>query len=132
MLGAAINNLDKLIQMPFGCGEQNMLNFVSNIVVIKYLTNTEQLTKIVENKALTYMETGYQRELTYKRQNGSFSAFGNNDDFGSTWLTAFVAKSLNQAAPFITVDKQVLADCLSYLTVFQVTEPNKYFVIHLF
>lgn len=28
---------------------------------------------------------GYQRELTYQRQDGAFSTFGNNDNSGSTW-----------------------------------------------
>jgi CD109 antigen len=37
VLGPSIPNLANLIKMPFGCGEQNMLNFVPNIVVIEYL-----------------------------------------------------------------------------------------------
>jgi len=28
---------------------------------------------------------GYQRELTYQRSDGSFSAFGNSDKAGSMW-----------------------------------------------
>ena len=38
ILGPTVKNLDNLIRMPYGCGEQNMLNFVPNIVVIDYLT----------------------------------------------------------------------------------------------
>jgi hypothetical protein len=38
------------------------------------------------------MEKGYQQELTYRHSDGSFSAFGSNDDSGSTW---FVALPLN-------------------------------------
>lgn len=37
LLGPSIPNLENLIQMPFGCGEQNMLNFVPNIVIMNYL-----------------------------------------------------------------------------------------------
>ena len=29
---------------------------------------------------------GYQRELTYQHDDGSFSAFGNSDPSGSMWL----------------------------------------------
>lgn len=36
-MGPSTMNLASLIQMPFGCGEQNMLNFVPNIVVLDYL-----------------------------------------------------------------------------------------------
>ena len=38
LLGPTINNLDKLVRMPNGCGEQNMVNFVPNILVLRYLT----------------------------------------------------------------------------------------------
>lgn len=37
IMGPILSNLDKLVQMPYGCGEQNMLNFVPNIVVLRYL-----------------------------------------------------------------------------------------------
>jgi len=33
---------------------------------------------------------GYQRELTYQRSDGSFSAFGNSDPAGSIWLVVLV------------------------------------------
>lgn len=38
VFGTTIQNLDKLIRQPYGCGEQNMMNFVPNIVVLEYLT----------------------------------------------------------------------------------------------
>ncbi|RWR98570.1 CD109 antigen-like protein, partial [Dinothrombium tinctorium] len=38
MLGAAITNIDDLLRVPYGCGEQNMVNFVPNIVALNYLT----------------------------------------------------------------------------------------------
>jgi hypothetical protein len=40
------------------------------------LKNIGQLTDAISSKALGFMETGYQKELTYKRDDGSFSAFG--------------------------------------------------------
>ena len=39
---------------------------------------------------------GYQRELNYRHSDGSFSAFGESDGDGSTWLTAFVLKVFAQ------------------------------------
>ncbi|XP_069677480.1 CD109 antigen-like isoform X2 [Periplaneta americana] len=119
ILGPSIQNLDSLIKMPFGCGEQNMLNFVPNIVVIEYLKNTNQLTQAVEGKALKFMETGYQQELTYRHADGSFSAFGENDPSGSTWLTAFVAKSFRQAMPYIPIEERVIREALHWLSINQ-------------
>lgn len=48
ILGPSIPNLANLIRMPFGCGEQNMLNFVPNIVVLNYLKVID-IISIVDN-----------------------------------------------------------------------------------
>lgn len=117
LLGGTIKNLQRLIRLPCGCGEQNMLNFVPNIVVLDYLKHTGQLTAEIESKAKKYMEIGYQTELSYKHKDGSFSTFGENDDGkkGSTWLTAFVAKSFQNASKYIYVDKYIVIGALNYL-----------------
>lgn len=57
-MGPALTNLDNLVRMPTGCGEQNMVGFVPNIFVLKYLTNTGRLSDEVEEKALKHMEIG--------------------------------------------------------------------------
>ncbi|XP_041780463.1 CD109 antigen-like isoform X9 [Anopheles merus] len=116
VMGSTIQNLDSLIRMPYGCGEQNMLNFVPNIVVLDYLKATNKLTANIEAKAKKFMEAGYQRELSYKHRDGSFSAFGENDKSGSTWLTAFVARSFKQAANHITIDEGVIDKSLEWLS----------------
>ncbi|KAI1285562.1 Antigen -like protein [Halotydeus destructor] len=115
IMGSSVNNLEDLLRMPYGCGEQNMLNFVPNIVVLDYLSRTKKLTGTMKAKALTNMEAGYQRELTYKRDDGSFSAFGNNDKSGSTWLTSFVLKSFQQAKQHMTIDESVIETCTQWL-----------------
>jgi len=110
--------------MPYGCGEQNMLNFVPNIIVLDYLTNANKLTPTTKAKLISYMENGYQGELTYKRYDGSFSAFGSNDSAGSTWLTAFVARSFNQASKYITIDSSITNNALKYLANTQTSDGN--------
>lgn len=116
LLSGTIKNLNKLIRLPSGCGEQNMLNFVPNIVILRYLKAVGQLKPQIERKVKLYTEKGYQRQLTYRHSDGSFSAFGKSDKSGSTWLTAFVAKSFRQAASFIDVDENVIADALKWLS----------------
>ncbi|XP_023714120.1 CD109 antigen isoform X3 [Cryptotermes secundus] len=119
ILGPSIPNLANLIRMPSGCGEQNMLNFVPNIVIVEYLKNTNQLTAAVEGTALGYMERGYQQELTYRHSDGSFSAFGSKDDSGSTWLTAFVVKSFQQAMPYVNIEDSIIQEALRWLSMNQ-------------
>ena len=107
-LTQTINGLEGLLRMPFGCGEQNMILFAPNVFVADYLRDTGQLKPEVMAKAEHLMITGYQRELTYQRRDGSFSAFGDSDQEGSLWLTAFVLKTFAQAEDLIYIDEDVL------------------------
>lgn len=125
LLGGSVKNLDKLIRLPTGCGEQSMLKFVPNIVVLDYLRSSNQLTPAVEAKAKKYLESGYQRMLSFKHKDGSFSAFGPIvDDSGSTWLTAFVARSFVQASKHIDIDPKVISDALVWLSKVQTATGN--------
>ncbi|XP_053855290.1 C3 and PZP-like alpha-2-macroglobulin domain-containing protein 8 isoform X4 [Vidua macroura] len=108
VMGPTLNNLDNLLRLPFGCGEQNMIHFAPNVFVLKYLQKTKQLSHEVEVEATDYLVQGYQRQLTYKRQDGSYSAFGERDSSGSMWLTAFVLKSFAQSRGFIFIDPKEL------------------------
>ena len=107
-LSQTLEGLEGLLQMPFGCGEQNMILFAPNVFVARYLEETGQLKPEVMAKAEHLMITGYQRELTYRRADGSFSAFGDSDQEGSLWLTAFVLKTFAQAEGIIYMDRSVL------------------------
>ncbi|XP_015412658.1 PREDICTED: alpha-2-macroglobulin-like protein 1, partial [Myotis davidii] len=83
-MGTALQNLDNLVQMPSGCGEQNMVLFAPIIYVLQYLEKSGLLTKEIRSRAVGFLEIGYQKELTYKHSNGSYSAFGEKDGNGNT------------------------------------------------
>ncbi|XP_010085491.1 PREDICTED: CD109 antigen [Pterocles gutturalis] len=133
LLGPSIDGLSSLIKMPYGCGEQNMINFAPNVYVLQYLTKTRQLREDIKSKAVSFMRKGYQRELLFQRDDGSFSAFGNEDPSGSTWLSAFVLRCFLQARPFIDIDQNVLMDTAKWIVRHQklngeFSEPGK--VLH--
>ncbi|XP_041482021.1 alpha-2-macroglobulin-like isoform X2 [Lytechinus variegatus] len=109
IMGPVMSNLDSLLRMPFGCGEQNMIFMAPNIYVMQYLSLTNQLTSEIKEKALKFMASGYQRELGYQLMDHSYSAFGQSDGVGSTWLTAFVLKCFSQARDFMDIDERDLA-----------------------
>jgi len=115
-LTQTIDGLEGLIQMPFGCGEQNMIVFTPDVFITKYLEESGQLKPEIMAKAEKLMITGYQRELTYRRSDGSFSAFGQSDAEGSLWLTAFVLKSFAQAEDLIYIDSSVLSEATDWIT----------------
>ena len=75
-LAQTLDGRENLLQMPYGCGEQNMILFAPNIFVARYLEATGQLKPEVMAKAEHLMITGYQRELTYRRSDGSFPPSG--------------------------------------------------------
>ncbi|KAM9316601.1 CD109 antigen-like [Gastrophryne carolinensis] len=114
ILGPSASNLQSLIQLPFGCGEQNMIRFAPNVYVMEYLKDTRQTSDLAP-KLIAYLKEGYQRELIYQREDGSFSAFGNDDPSGSTWLSAFVLQCFLKARQFILVDPVVLHDTLTWV-----------------
>ncbi|XP_048243511.1 CD109 antigen-like isoform X2 [Haliotis rufescens] len=115
LMGPTVSGLDSLLRMPTGCGEQTMLGLAPDVFVTNYLTATKQLTGDIEDKAIKYMESGYQRELTYQHKDGSFSAFGDRDPSGSMWLTAFVIKTFHQAKPYTFIDDDVLTRAIDWM-----------------
>uniref|UniRef100_A0A3Q2QMA5 CD109 molecule n=1 Tax=Fundulus heteroclitus TaxID=8078 RepID=A0A3Q2QMA5_FUNHE len=108
LLGPSITGLDSLIQMPSGCGEQNMVHFAPNIYVLQYL-------RAKGPALMAALCAGYEQELSYQRSDGSFSAFGEQDASGSTWLSAFVLRCFLQARPFISMDERVLGSAAAWL-----------------
>ncbi|CAJ0960156.1 unnamed protein product [Ranitomeya imitator] len=122
LLGPSINGLESLIEMPYGCGEQNMINFAPNIYILQYLIATNKINSDIKERAISFMEQGYQKELTYKRFDGSFSAFGNADSSGSTWLSAFVFRCLLQARTFLYIDPTILNKTIEWMVQYQ--DPN--------
>lgn len=127
ILGPALLNLESLIRLPMGCGEQTMITFVPNILALDYLTSSSSdlLTSKLNETAKAYLDKAYQRMLKYRHADGSFSAFGSSDKSGSTWLTAFVAKYFRQAQKYIEIDDQVIVKALEFVASKQ--EPNGQF-----
>ena len=74
-----------------------MVGLVPNIYLLQYLANNPQSDPKLEARAVTYMESGYNKQLKYRHSTGAYSIWGgNNEKAGSTWLTAFVVKAFSQ------------------------------------
>uniref|UniRef100_A0A3Q1J6W2 Alpha-2-macroglobulin bait region domain-containing protein n=1 Tax=Anabas testudineus TaxID=64144 RepID=A0A3Q1J6W2_ANATE len=97
ILGRALQNLDGLLRMPYGCGEQNMALLAPNIYILQYLKNTH----------------GYHRQLNYKHNNSAYSTFGSGPE--NTWLTAFVLRSFTKAQTFIYIDPENIEESKTWL-----------------
>ncbi|ROT65961.1 alpha-2-macroglobulin [Penaeus vannamei] len=110
-----IETMDSLIRVPHGSGEQNMVIFAPMVHVMHYLKDTGRTTENTK-KILRFLRIGYRRQLLYRRSSGAYSAFGNADRSGSTWLTAIVLKSFALAAEFITIDIPALKETSRWLS----------------
>jgi len=117
LLGPTISGLDRLLQIPTGCGEQNMITLAPNVYVGKYLLATSKMKPDLRQRITNNMIVGYGRQLTYRHSDGSFSAFGKSDESGSTWLTAFVLRVFAEVhgTGLVSVDTSVLAQAASFL-----------------
>ncbi|XP_063724104.1 alpha-2-macroglobulin-like isoform X3 [Symsagittifera roscoffensis] len=119
MVGPALSNPDKLVRQPTGCGEQNMI-YMAPLVYLRQILQAigVSLDREKEDQLTRFMSMGYQRELTYKHDNGGYSAFGQQSgNPSSTWLTAFVVKTFSEAARSgdVQVSMETLLDSLSYI-----------------
>lgn len=58
ILALSINHLDSLVELPVGCGEQNMVLFAPSIYVLQYLDRSNQDNAEIRSRALGYMNEG--------------------------------------------------------------------------
>lgn len=58
ILGRALQNLDRLLQMPYGCGEQNIALLASDVYILQYLKDTQQLTPDITAKSTSFLTNG--------------------------------------------------------------------------
>ena len=73
VMGPALANIDNLLRMPYGCGEQNMVGFSPNVFVLQYLEATNRDSQDVRQKAITHMTSGMYCELCYITPNDRYN-----------------------------------------------------------
>ena len=99
ILAPSLANLDKLVKMPTGCGEQNMIGMAPNVYATEYMIGTGNRDPTVEAKAKEYMLSGFASQQKFRHPNGAYSVWGpQQDKVGSLWLTSFVVKVFSQAS----------------------------------
>lgn len=119
LLGDALNNMVALVQLPSGCGEQNLARFAPTLIIHIYLTAAGQMTPAHHNMIVDYAQQGMQKHLTLRMTNGAFRFFGGNP--ASTWVTAFTVKIFRQAQTFMTVDQNLINTALTFIMTKQET-----------
>ena len=57
-MGQSLDGLGNLLQMPYGCGEQNMLHFAPDVYILKYFDATGRTNGSVVEKAKRFINEG--------------------------------------------------------------------------
>ena len=55
-----MQNLENLLKMPYGGGEQNIALLASDTYILNYLKSTNQLTEEIKSKAFFFLSNGEQ------------------------------------------------------------------------
>lgn len=69
IFGPSLENLDDLIRMPYGCGEQNMINFAPSVFAANYMRMTGRFDNNTEltDKIKNVLSTGKWLFCWYRR-----------------------------------------------------------------
>jgi CD109 antigen len=114
ILGNTVLNLDGLIRVPTGCGEQNLIAFVPNLIVITYLEAIQNLVPTTRHRIISNLQAGYVNQLRYQKGDGSFSLWTNTQS--SCWLTALVLRYFPDAKKYIYIDDNAMNRGLQWLS----------------
>ena len=116
IMAPSLSNLDRLVRMPTGCGEQTMIGMAPNVYLMDYLHGTGQSKPELEAKAKAHITKGYQREQQFRHSDGAYSVWGEQQDkVGSMWLTSFVVKVFGQASKFVNIPKDNVEQSVRFL-----------------
>ncbi|XP_062395862.1 complement C3-like [Sardina pilchardus] len=109
-------SMGSLFNIPYGNGEENVVNMAMTLIATHYLDLTNQWDKVgLEERAaaVNYIQMGYQQQRSFCKPDGSCGAFLKTPS--STWLTAFVVRVLSMAADIISVDEKWVCSALQWL-----------------
>jgi CD109 antigen len=68
-------NATSLLNLPMDSAEQSMFGFTANLYTTIYMRLINQRNKSLERESFHYLNVGYQRQLSFRNQDGSFSLF---------------------------------------------------------
>lgn len=101
-----VEGLDSILRMPFGCFEQTSSATYPNVLVLDYMKSINRLSPEIRMKAESFINTGYQRLVSFEVPGGGFSWFG--DPPANKILTAFGLMEFYDMSRVHEVDPQLI------------------------
>ncbi len=111
-MSQALEGLESILQMPYGCFEQTSSTTYPNVLALDYMRRTNRkLPKLhgqdVETIARNYISAGYQRLVSYEVKGGGFDWFGRPP--ANRTLTAYGLMEFQDMARVHDVDPNLIA-----------------------
>ncbi len=82
-----MSGLESMLREPHGCFEQTSSSTYPNILVLKYMEETDQVKPEVAKRAMDLIKRGYSKLTSFESASGGFEWFGG--DPGHEGLTAY-------------------------------------------
>jgi len=113
VLSQVAEGLDKMLRMPFGCFEQTSSVTYPNILVLDYMKSTGKITPELQMKAEGFINSGYQRLVSYEVDGGGFEWFGKAP--AHRILTAFGLMEFYDMSKVYEVDPAIISRTQKWL-----------------
>jgi alpha-2-macroglobulin-like protein len=114
-LSQVVSGMDSILQTPSGCFEQTTSTTWPNVLVTRYMKQTNQITPAIQMKAESLISAGYQRLLTFEHPGGGFSWFGTQDPAPFLSVTAFGVMEFADMAKVYEVDPGMITRTAQWL-----------------
>jgi hypothetical protein len=101
-----VEGLDGVFQLPSGCFEQTSSTTYPNVLALDYLRKTRQAKPELEARAQRFIQTGYQRLLSFEVAGGGFDWYGKGP--ANVRLTAYGLMEFSDMARVHEVDPKLL------------------------
>ncbi|MBI3653390.1 MAG: carboxypeptidase regulatory-like domain-containing protein [Acidobacteria bacterium] len=113
LMAHVLESVEAIMQRPYGCGEQTISAAYPSLLALRHCQQQGDETSPLAVKARRYVQSGYERLLSYRNENGGFSYWGR--DAADFALTTYALQFLVQASEFIAVDEAVLDAAQAWL-----------------
>ncbi len=128
LVGSILAGLAGILREPHGCFEQTTSATFPNILVLQLMRENQVYKPEIEQKALSMIDAGYKRLISFECKTGGFEWFG--QDPGHEGLTAYgLLEFAEMQKVYGNVDKEMIARTTKWLH--ERTDGNGNFVLNM-
>ena len=101
-----LEGVEGMLRMPHGCFEQSSSSAYPNILAMDYLKKNRIASPATLQRAVQFLNAGYQRLLTFERPGGGFDLWGTG--LPEAWLSAYGLQEFNDMEKVYPIDRRII------------------------